>query len=195
MDFYLNVHLLPLREKTLTIYCDESGDLGGYYKESPVYCLSLVLVSSEDDATPYLREFHRRCHSKKAENFPSTPAQSSGARSMPHSKTTSNGWRDGWHERQSLQEIIDLLLARQILPDFIGCNANRRDRGFQGPFYRILVLVSAKKKTNCWSIAVFFERFIHRFYVEGQLTDERRIEVRVFEFQDNVTSQFDVIEE
>ena len=52
------------REKTRTIYYDESGDLSGYYKESPVYCLSLVLLSSEDDATPYLREFHRRYHSK-----------------------------------------------------------------------------------------------------------------------------------
>lgn len=52
------------REKTLTIYCDESGDLGGYCKESPVYCLSLVLLSSEDDATPHLRELHREYHSK-----------------------------------------------------------------------------------------------------------------------------------
>jgi hypothetical protein len=58
------------REKTLTIYCDESGDLGGYYKESPVYCLSLVLLSSEDDATPYLREFHRRYHSKNGGESP-----------------------------------------------------------------------------------------------------------------------------
>ena len=53
------------KQKVLTIYCDESGDLGGYDEKSPVYCLSLVLLSSEDDATPYLREFHRRYHSKK----------------------------------------------------------------------------------------------------------------------------------
>jgi len=58
------------REKALTIYCDESGDLGGYYKESPVYCLSLVLLSSEDDATPHLREFHRRHHSKNGGESP-----------------------------------------------------------------------------------------------------------------------------
>ena len=53
------------KQKVLTIYCDESGDLGGYDEKSPVYCLSLVLLSSEDDATPYLREFHRRYRSKK----------------------------------------------------------------------------------------------------------------------------------
>ena len=58
------------REKTPTIYCDESGDLGGYYKESPVYCLSLVLLSSEDNATPHLREFHRRYHSKNGGESP-----------------------------------------------------------------------------------------------------------------------------
>ena len=58
--FTLNVGVLPhffigeheKREKALTIYCDESGDLGGYYKESPVYCLSSVLLSCGDDATP-----------------------------------------------------------------------------------------------------------------------------------------------
>lgn len=58
------------KEKVLTIYCDESGDLGGYYKESPVYCLSLVLLSSEDDAMSHLREFHRRYHSKNGGEYP-----------------------------------------------------------------------------------------------------------------------------
>ena len=58
------------REKVLTIYCDESGDLGGYEEKSPVYCLSLILLSSEDDATPYLREFHRRFHSKNGGESP-----------------------------------------------------------------------------------------------------------------------------
>jgi len=53
------------KEKVLTIYCDESGDLGEYDKKSPVYCLSLVLLSNEDDANPYLREFHRRYRSKR----------------------------------------------------------------------------------------------------------------------------------
>ena len=57
-------------EKVLSIYCDESGDLGAYDKKSPVYCLSLVLLSNENDATPYLREFHRRYHSKKGGESP-----------------------------------------------------------------------------------------------------------------------------
>ena len=58
------------KEKILTIYCDESGDLGGYDKKSPIYCMSLILLSSEDDATPYLREFHRRFHSKNGGDKP-----------------------------------------------------------------------------------------------------------------------------
>ena len=72
----LNAGVLPFfiknmkREKILTIYCDESGDLGGYEKQSPIYCLSFVLLSSEDDATPYLREFHRRFHSKNGGESP-----------------------------------------------------------------------------------------------------------------------------
>ena len=53
------------KQKVLSIYCDESGDFGGYDKKSPIYCLSLVLLSSEDDATPYLREYHRRYHCKR----------------------------------------------------------------------------------------------------------------------------------
>lgn len=58
------------KEKILTIYCDESGDLGGYYQKSPIYCLSLILLSSEDDAKPYLREFHRRFYSKNGGEIP-----------------------------------------------------------------------------------------------------------------------------
>lgn len=58
------------REKTLTIYCDESGDFGTFDEKSPVYCMSLIMFSSEDDATPYLSEFHRRYHSKPGGDSP-----------------------------------------------------------------------------------------------------------------------------
>ncbi|MCR5308504.1 MAG: DUF3800 domain-containing protein [Bacilli bacterium] len=58
------------KEKILTIYCDESGDLGRYCKQSPIYCLSLILLSNADDARPYLRDFHRRFISKSGGKMP-----------------------------------------------------------------------------------------------------------------------------
>lgn len=57
-------------KKTLYCYVDESGDFGPFDVRSPLYAVSLVLLSSEDDAEPYLSMFRRRLKSKKCGEYP-----------------------------------------------------------------------------------------------------------------------------
>lgn len=63
------IKIFMKKEKILHIYCDESGDLGKFDIKSPVYCLSLVLLSSHDNAKPNINEFLKRSRSKNGGKY------------------------------------------------------------------------------------------------------------------------------
>lgn len=77
LEVHPNAGVVPLfyskimkTKKILKCYVDESGDFGRFDPKSPLYVVSFVMVSSEDDAEPYIRLFKRRLRSKECGEYP-----------------------------------------------------------------------------------------------------------------------------